>query len=202
MYFNPFGKVDELINDCIRAVISKHIGDNTPRNQTEFDEVTEALRGDLNDLVLEVALKVEKILSVGHKVSKQIKGKVSLDMLQAQAYIGAHLDSLIYKGFISDAGVDRLEDLLRYVKAVDKRLEKIKVDANKDRASQIELDKLYEQYDKLMDKLPKGQPIPSDLRDVYWMLEELKVSMFAQTLGTKYPVSAKRVKQAMADVEL
>ena len=202
MYFNPFGKVDELINDCIRAVIAKRIGEDVPRTQQGFEQVTESLRGELNDLVLEVALKVEKILSVGHKVSKQIKGKVSLDMLQAQAYIGAHLDSLIYKGFISDAGVDRLEDLHRYVKAVEKRLEKIKVDANKDRISQIELDKLYEQYDKLMDKLVKDQPIPEALRDIYWMLEELKVSMFAQTLGTKFPVSAKRIKQAMAEIEL
>ena len=202
MYFNPFGKIDELINDCIRAVIAEHVGDNTPRTEQDFAKVTEELRGDLNDLVLAVALKVEKILSVGHKVSKQIKGKVSLDMLQAQAYIGAHLDSLIYKGFISEAGVERLDDLLRYVKAVDKRLEKIKVDANKDRASQIELDKLYEQYDKLMDKLPKGQPVPEALTDVYWMLEELKVSMFAQTLGTKYPVSGKRIKQALAEIEL
>ena len=202
MYFNPFGKVDELINDCIRAVIMHHIGQDTPRTPADFERVKEALRGNLNELVLEVALKVEKILSVGHKVSKQIKGKVSLDMLQAQAYIGAHLDSLIFKGFISEAGVAKLDDLLRYVKALEKRLEKIKVDANKDRMNQLELDKLYDAYDKLMDKLTKDQPVPNDVRAVYWMLEELKVSMFAQTLGTPYPVSAKRIKQAIAAIEL
>ena len=202
MYFNPFGKVDELINDCIRAVILQHVGAEVPRTEQDYNRVCDSLRADLNDLVLAVALKVEKILSIGHKVSKQIKGKVSLDMLQAQAYIGAHLDSLIYKGFISDAGVDKLDDLLRYVKAVEKRLEKIKVDGNKDRVNQIELDKLYELYDKMMDKIAKDQPIPEALREVYWMLEELKVSMFAQTLGTKYPVSGKRIKQALAEIEL
>ncbi len=202
MYFNPFGKIDELINDCIRAVIFHHVGNDIPRTEQEFEQVCETLRGDLNDLVLAVALKVEKILVVGHKISKQIKGKVSLDMLQAQAHIGAHLDSLIFKGFISEAGVDKLDDLLRYIKALEKRLDKIKVDANKDRANQIELDKLYEQYDRLMDKLAKDQPVPEALREVYWMLEELKVSMFAQTLGTKYPISGKRIKQAMAEIEL
>lgn len=202
MYFNPFGKVDELINDCIRAVIMKHIGENTPRTPEQFESVKETLRGDLNELVLAVALKVEKILSVGHKVSKQIKGKVSLDMLQAQAYIGAHLDSLVFKGFISEAGIDKLDDLHRYMKALEKRLEKIKSDANKDRINQIELDKLYELYDKLMDKIAKDQPVPEEVRDVYWMLEELKVSMFAQTLGTPYPISAKRIKQAIAEIDL
>lgn len=202
MYFNPFGKVDELINDCIRAVIMKHIGEHTPRTAEQFETVKETLRGDLNELVLAVALKVEKILSIGHKVSKQIKGKVSLDMLQAQAYIGAHLDSLVFKGFISEAGIDKLDDLLRYMKALEKRLEKIKSDANKDRINQIELDKLYELYDKLMDKIAKDQPVPEEVRNVYWMLEELKVSMFAQTLGTPYPISAKRIKQAIAEIDL
>jgi ATP-dependent helicase HrpA len=148
---------------------------------------------------LEVALKVEKILFVGHKIAKQLKGKVTFDMIQAHAHIKAHLESLVYKGFISECGIDKLDDIYRYVQGLEKRMEKLKVDANKDRTNQIELDKVYDLFDQQMDKLPKGVRTPKELQDIYWMLEELRVSMFAQTLGTKYPISIKRIKQAIND---
>lgn len=199
LYFNPFGKIDQLINDCIRAVIDQELGTDVPREQQAFESFCEALRADLNDKVLSVALKVEKVLYIGHSISKRLKGKVSLDMIQSHAYIKAHLESIVYKDFVSECGADRLEDVLRYAQALEKRLEKLKVDPTKDRINQIELDKVYDLYDKAADKLPKGSPIPEQLREIYWMIEELRVSLFAQQLGTKYPISAKRIKQAIAD---
>lgn len=203
MYFNPFGKIDELINDCIRAVIRHRISEHqVPRVQDEFEAVRESLRGELNDLVLQAALKVEKILLIAHKISKSLKGKVSFDMIQSTGYIKAHLDSLVYKGFVSECGIEKLDDIHRYVQALEKRLEKIKVDVTKDRMNQLELDKLYDLYDKLIDKLAKDMPIPKEISDVYWMIEEFRVSLFAQSLGTKYPISGKRIKQAINNIEL
>ena len=199
LYFNPFGKIEHLIDDCIRAVIDHELGDAPVRDQLGFEQFCESLRADLNDKVLDVALKVEKVLLIGHSISKQLKGKVSLDMIQSHAYIKAHLESIVFKGFVSECGVARLDDLVRYAKALEKRLEKLKVDATKDRMNQIELDKVYELYDKASDKLPKGAPIPKDLREIFWMIEELRVSLFAQQLGTKFPISSKRIKQALAD---
>lgn len=200
LYFNPFGQIDQLINDCIRAVIHKEVEQTVPRSQDAFNQLRDKIRAELNDTVLDAALQVEKILLVGHKISKQLKGKVSLDMIQANAYIKAHLDSLIYKGFVSECGIDRLSDIYRYVLALEKRLEKIKIDANKDRMNQIELDKVYDLYDKLTDKLPKELPVPTSITDVYWMIEELRVSLFAQGIGTKYPISIKRIKQAINEL--
>ncbi|NVK25080.1 MAG: ATP-dependent RNA helicase HrpA, partial [Gammaproteobacteria bacterium] len=202
MYFNPFGKVDELINDCIRAVLFAEFSQDLPRTAELFDQKTEKLRGEINELVLATALKVEKILLIGHKISKQLKGKVSFDMIQAHGYVKAHLDSLIYKGFVSECGVERLDDIYRYIQALEKRLEKIKVDANKDRVNQIELDKVYDLYDKLAEKYGKGVSLPEPVREIYWMIEELRVSMFAQNLKTKYPISSKRIKQAIAEIDI
>ncbi|PQJ55250.1 ATP-dependent RNA helicase HrpA [Psychrosphaera saromensis] len=200
LYFNPFGQIDQLISDCIRAVITKEVTDNVPRTQDAFNALRDKIRGELNDTVFDAAMQVEKILLVGHKISKQLKGKISFDMIQANAYIKAHLDSLIYKGFVSECGIDRLPDIYRYVLALEKRLEKIKIDANKDRMNQIDLDKIYDLYDKLTDKLPKELPIPTAITDVYWMIEELRVSLFAQGIGTKYPISIKRIKQAINEL--
>ena len=200
LYFNPFGQVEQLIQDCIRAVI-KHDLKELPRAQKDFEAFREGIRSELNDKVYDVAIRVEKILSVGHGISKQLKGKVPLDMIQAHAYIKAHLESLIYKGFISECGIERLIDIKRYMDGLSKRLDKLKVDAVKDRMNQIELDKVYDLYDKAINKVPRGLEVPPELQEVYWMIEELKVSMYAQNLGTKYPISVKRIKQALKELE-
>ncbi|MDO6720101.1 ATP-dependent RNA helicase HrpA [Psychrosphaera sp. 1_MG-2023] len=199
LYFNPFGKIEQLIEDCIRATIDVELKDNVPRTKSQFDDFREMLRGDLNEKVLSVAQQVEQILLIGHRVSKQLKGKVSFDMIQSTSYIKAHLDSLIFKGFVSECGVERLPDIKRYVAALEKRMEKLKVDATKDRFNQIELDKVYDLYDKQIEKVQKGMPMPEKLREIYWMIEELRVSMFAQQLGTKFPISTKRIKQAVSE---
>ena len=200
LFFNPFGKVEQLIYDCIRAVIDDELN-QLPRTQKEFEQFREAIRAGLNEKVYAAAVQVEKILAIGHRISKQLKGKVSLDMIQAHAYIKAHLESLIYKGFVSECGLAKLPDIARYTLALEKRLEKIKVDANKDRMNQIELDKVYDLYDKLVEKQPKGLALPASVIDIFWMIEELRVSMFAQTLGTKYPISIKRIKQAINELK-
>lgn len=85
------------------------------------------------------------------------------------------------------------------MKALQVRQEKLKVDLSKDRQTQIELDKIYDDYDKLLNRLPKNTPTPTEVEDIYWMIEELRVSLFAQTLGTKFPVSGKRIKQAITE---
>lgn len=198
LYFNPFGKIESLIEDCVKATIKAMVEENVPRNEAEFFHLQQTVSKDLNDLVLETTLKVEKALAIGHQISKQLKGKVSFDMIQANAYLKSHLDSLIYKGFVSDFSANRLEDLIRYVKALEVRAEKIKVDINKDRQHQITLDKLNESFKDAKSKFKNNAIMPEELAEIRWMIEELRVSLFAQTLGTKYPISEKRVKQALA----
>jgi ATP-dependent helicase HrpA len=198
LYFNPFGQVEGLIKDCVKATIKEKIINSVPRNEAEFYHVQKAIEKSLNDDVLETTLQVEKILAIGHQVSKQLKGKVSLDMMQSNGLLITHLNSLIYKDFVSESGVSKLPDILRYIKALEVRVEKIKIDPNKDRQSQIELDKLSASYQEQLKKLPRGASLPPELEEIKWMIEELRVSFFAQSLGTKYPISAKRIKQAMS----
>ncbi|MDA8622100.1 ATP-dependent RNA helicase HrpA [Psychrosphaera sp.] len=200
LYFNPFGQIEALIKDCVKTAIENEVKNRPPRNEAEFFHLQESIGEELNELVYEITQKVEKVLLIGHQIAKKLKGKVSLDMIQANAYIKAHLESLIYKDFVSEVGYEKLDDLLRYVKALEIRHEKLKFDASKDRQTQIELDKVYESYDALLKRLPKGFPIPKDVEEIYWMIEELRVSLFAQQLGTKYPISAKRIKQAISEV--
>jgi ATP-dependent helicase HrpA len=61
----------------------------------------------------------------------------------------------------------------------------------------LTLDSLEQDYKKLLKKY--SSVVPDEVSEIYWMLQELRVSFFAQTLGTKYPVSEKRVKNAMEE---
>ncbi|MGO3645067.1 MAG: DUF3418 domain-containing protein, partial [Pseudoalteromonas sp.] len=125
-----------------------------------------------------------------------------LSMITAHGDIKSQLESLIFKGFVSSHGANKLNDLIRYLKAVQRRLEKLPVDPNRDRLCVLELDKVAAAYQMLVKKTPSGMPLPPELQEIAWMQQELRVSLFAQTLGTPYPISAKRVLNAIKEYDV
>lgn len=203
LYFNPFGKVNDLIDDCIAAAVdSLLIKYGNIRTADAFEKAKEQIRGELGDTVVEIATQVEQVLSIAHGLNKRMKGRVDLTMITAHGDIKSQLQSLVFKGFVSQHGAAKMTDLIRYLKAIERRLEKLPVDPNRDRLCVLELEKVAEQYQKLANKIPKGMPIPEEISAIFWMQQELRVSLFAQTLGTPYPVSAKRVLNAIKECEL
>tara|TARA_B100001063_G_scaffold247327_1_gene292707 strand:- start:10520 stop:14410 length:3891 start_codon:yes stop_codon:yes gene_type:complete len=203
LYFNPFGKVNDLINDCIAAAVDSLLTKyGNIRTADAFEKAKEQIRGELGDTVVEIATQVEQVLSIAHGLNKRMKGRVDLTMITAHGDIKSQLQSLVFKGFVSQHGAAKMTDLIRYLKAIERRLEKLPVDPNRDRVCVLELEKVAEQYQKLANKIPKGMPIPEEISAIFWMQQELRVSLFAQTLGTPYPVSAKRVLNAIKECEL
>lgn len=192
MYQNPFGSVTNLIDDCIAAACNKLLQDKHVRDRSEFDAIRDEVRAEINEQTLKVALEVEHILRLAHGIAKKLKGKADLTMIQAQGDIKAQLQSLVYKGFVSDIGWQRLVDVQRYLQALEKRLEKLAIDPNKDRLAMLEVSKAEQAYQSTL-KEYKHKSVPESLGETRWMLQELRVSLFAQTLGTAYPISAKRV---------
>ena len=87
----------------------------------------------------------------------------------------------------------RLKDWQRYLQALSKRIEKLKVDVNRDRIQQLSIQKVQAAFDDVLGKQPKGQPVAKELLETQWMIHELRVSLFAQQLGTAYPISEKRI---------
>lgn len=201
LYFNPFGKVLELIDDCIHAAVDKLVSVQPwPENEADFTALKEFVRAELGDEVVRIALKVEQILTLSHDIQKKLKGKVDLKHIQGQGEIKQHLDSLVFKGFVSAHGASRLDDVLRYLQALQKRQEKLPIDPNRDRLMSLDHAKAQEAYQNLLGKYA-GRLVPEPVQDIYWMLEELKVSLFAQTLGTPYPISVKRILLAVNELK-
>ncbi|WP_268237436.1 ATP-dependent RNA helicase HrpA [Bowmanella pacifica] len=195
LYFNPFGQIKALIDDCISAAIDQLVGDNpeSVRTQQQYQQLHDLIRADLNDRMLAIAIKVEKGLTLAHEIHKKLKGNVPLTMINAVGDIKANLDELVYPGFVTDIGTGRLDDWNRYLMAIAKRLEKLPIDPGKDRQHQLIVSKVVDQWKNKLNKVPRGQPINEELLAVKWMIQELRVSFFAQQLGTAYPISEKRI---------
>lgn len=202
LYFNPFGRVLELIDDCIAAGVDELIMQQPlPQNDKDFAVLRDKVRADIGDTVVVVALKVEQILTLCHDITKRLKGKVDLTHVQSQADIKQQLEELIFKGFVSQHGAARLDDLLRYLQAMQKRLEKLPVDPHRDRLLMHEYEKAADAYNSLLGKYAGNSVLPEPVTTIYWMLQELKVSLHAQQLGTPYPVSVKRVLNAVSELK-
>ncbi|WP_137167251.1 ATP-dependent RNA helicase HrpA [Salinimonas lutimaris] len=205
LYFNPFGQVKALIDDCIfagidalRAEYEASSAGTVIRDDRRFTACVDHVRANINDKVLDIAQQVETGLTLAHQCQKQMKGSVPLTMVSAMGDVKAHLSSLVYAGFVSDIGADRLADWNRYLKALARRLEKLPVDPTKDRQAQLAIEKVQDDFERALKKYPTGKA-PQSLVDVRWMIEELRVSLFAQQLGTAYPISAKRIHNFIAE---
>ncbi|HDY7894013.1 TPA: ATP-dependent RNA helicase HrpA [Vibrio vulnificus] len=199
LYFNPYGKVLDLIDDCIACGVDKLIEEQGGLvwEPEKFEALKEHVRAELGDTVVDIAKQVETILTTAFNINKKLKGKIDFTMAFALSDIKAQIEGLIFKGFATECGWKRLPDILRYMKAIERRMEKLPIDPNKDRLHMLKIESVVKDYKELLNKIPKGLAVPENVKDIRWMIEELRVSFFAQQLGTPYPVSDKRVKNAI-----
>ena len=195
LYFTPFGRVLDLIDDCIACAVDKLIADfgGFVWNEEGFDKLRDFVRENLNEVTVDIAQKVEQILTLTHQLNQRLKGKIDFTMAFALSDMKSQISGLIYQGFVQKSGYARLPDLLRYLQAIDKRMDKLAQDVNRDRAAMLRVEQVQQAYQQLLAKLPKSKPISDEVAEIRYMIEELRVSLFAQQLGTKYQVSDKRV---------
>ena len=195
LYFTPFGRVLDLIDDCIACAVDKLIADfgGFVWNEEGFDKLRDFVRENVNEVTVDIAQKVEQILTLTHQLNQRLKGKMDFTIAFALSDMKSQIAGLIYQGFVQKSGYARLPDLLRYLQAIDKRMDKLAQDVNRDRAAMLRVEQVQQAYQQLLAKLPKSKPISDEVVEIRYMIEELRVSLFAQQLGTKYQVSEKRV---------
>ena len=204
LYFTPFGRVLDLIDDCIACAVDKLIADfgGFVWNEEDFDKLRDFVRENVNEVTVDIAKKVEQILTLTHQLNQRLKGKMDFTMAFALSDMKSQISGLIYQGFVQKSGYARLPDLLRYLQAIDKRIDKLAQDVNRDRAAMLRVEQVQQAYQQLLAKLPKSKPISDEVAEIRYMIEELRVSLFAQQLGTKYQVSEKRVLNLIDEGEI
>ncbi|HTI23307.1 MAG TPA: DUF3418 domain-containing protein, partial [Kutzneria sp.] len=198
---NPHGGVPALLNDCIATAVDKLVADGggVVFDQAGFEKLLVRARSGLNETVLDVVNRVRRVLNAAHAAERQLAAaKFAPDASVAD--IRAQLRSLVHADFAAETGYQRLPDVERYLKAIERRLEKLPENPQRDVQRTEEIAEITGEYRALLAAVPKGEPVDKALRAIGWMIEELRVSYFAQTLGTAYPISEKRIYKAMDDL--
>ncbi|MDQ0820279.1 ATP-dependent helicase HrpA [Arthrobacter sp. V4I6] len=194
---NPHGSVSALIADCALAAIDKLTPAELPWDEASFKALYEKVRAELIDTVFTVTAVVERILASTRRIEKQLKGTTSLALISALNDIKSQLEQLVYPGFVARTGYAQLSQLPRYLAAIEKRLEKLPTNVQRDAQQMAAVQALEDDYDDAVSALLPGRRAGAELTQVRWMLEELRVSLFAVELGTAYSVSEKRIRAVL-----
>ncbi|WP_066901948.1 ATP-dependent RNA helicase HrpA [Mycolicibacterium houstonense] len=193
---NPDGTLTALLEDCVDAAADVLL----PKpvwTRAEFTAVVDRAGKELGPTTQAAVSRVGKVLAAAHEVHVALPDKPSPAQADAIADIRSQLDRLLPRGFVTAIGVARLTDLTRYVTAITRRLERLPhgLGADRDRMSRVHA--VEDAYDELVQALSPARAQADDIRGIAWQIEELRVSLWAQQLGTPRPVSEQRIYKAI-----
>ncbi|VVM79395.1 hypothetical protein PS634_02235 [Pseudomonas fluorescens] len=204
LLYRELGRIDALIEDILLASLDSCVLEGEaelPRDGAGLLSLAERKRADWTEHAERLAKLTLEILKLWHGLQKRFKGKIDLAQAVALNDIKAQLGKLVYPGFVRETPAQWLKEMPRYLKAIEMRLEKLPGQVQKDRVWSIELAGLWAQYQARADKHRQEGKRDPELAVYRWWMEEYRVSLFAQQLGTKMPVSDKRLSKQWAMVE-
>jgi ATP-dependent helicase HrpA len=186
---------DEWADDCLSCAVDAELdrAGGPVWSAKAFDRLRRHVESETADLLVAVASDSLEILDELREIREATRTLVGDQYADARFDIDEQMDRLIYPGFLAGVGTKRLSDMLRYLRAVARRLEALPDRVERDRELMERIRELENERDDLADAVLGSL----DLIDIAWMLQELRVSSFAQTLGTKGKVSEKRITEAM-----
>ena len=199
---NPHGSVAALFADCVACAVDGLIGEagGLAWDADGFDRIVGHVRPRLHAASYEVVTWAEEILRGAHEARLRLDGLGSPALEPAAVDIRAQLDRLIAPGFLTTAGRSRLPALARYVKAIGRRLDKLTENAGRDAQQMVMVHRVQDAYERALAALPPEARSADAVREIRWQIEELRVSLFAQTLRTPSPVSERRIMAAIENI--
>lgn len=203
LYFNRFGTLAELIEACVFTATDTLIDQNGGMvwDQQAFEQLLVLIKNKINSLTGEIVTQVDCILTLHFRINKKLKEHVSLSLAVPLSDIKNQLSKLIYKDFVVQTGYPKLLDVHRYLMAIEHRLDKLGPERNKDNSKHRQIDRVETAYRGLLSNLVKSPQQLDACKPIRWMIEEFRVSLFAQLLGTPYPISEKRIMQQIEKVK-
>ncbi|MFF5476794.1 ATP-dependent RNA helicase HrpA [Streptomyces sp. NPDC012935] len=192
---NPHGSIQALFDDCAMAAADRLIGDfgGPAWDEESYRKLYDKVRAEIVDTTVRAVGQVQQVLAAWHAAERRLKAVRSPVLLANLTDVRKQLDALVKPGFVTQTGLRRLPDLMRYLIAVDRRLQQMPTNVQRDTTRMEKVHEMQDEYAWLLEQMPQGRPVPSQVLDVRWMLEELRVSYFAHALGTAYPISDKRI---------
>ncbi|GGV01098.1 ATP-dependent helicase [Streptomyces filipinensis] len=196
---NPHGSIQALFDDCAMAAADKLIADfgGPVWDEESYRKLYDKVRAEIVDTTVRTVAQVQQVLAAWQACERRLKASGSPVLLANLTDVRKQLDALVKPGFVTWAGIRRLPDLMRYLVAADRRLQQMPTGVQRDTTRMEKVHEMQDEYAWLLEQLPQGRPVPQQVLDIRWMIEELRVSYFAHALGTAYPVSDKRIVKAI-----
>ena len=196
---NPHGGVAAMFADCISCAADYLMAEagGPAWDRDGFERLSAAVRPRLHEVTGDVVRRVESALRLAHAVESRLEDLRGDAARAAVADLRAQLSGLIHPGFVTATGYRRLPHLARYLQAMERRLDKLPENPARDAANMAVAQRVEQAYRQAAADLTSAGRAGAGLAETRWMLEELRVSLFAQTLGTPAPVSENRVLAAL-----
>ncbi|WP_328363498.1 ATP-dependent RNA helicase HrpA [Mycobacterium sp. NBC_00419] len=193
---NPDGSLAALLDDCADAAVD--VLATTPVwTKAEFGVLRDRVGTALAGTTREVLGRVEKVLTALQEVQVALPERPAASTADAVADIRAQLAGLLPERFVTATGATHLADLARYLTAVVRRLERLSQAPGADRDRMARVHAVRDAYTELLQALSPARAAAADVRDIARMIEEFRVSLWAQQLGTPRPVSEQRIYRAI-----
>ena len=192
-----------LLDDCLAACVDAELRVRHPdgllRTRAEFETVRDAVAAEIMDRMFETVSLVARIVKASRDADRAIAKASSMHLMAALGDARAQLEGLVPGGFVSATGLERLRHLPRYLEGIALRVRKLVDNPGRDRQSMNQLEGSIAAFEAAGGRIPIDVEAPERLIRVRWMLEELRVGLFAQELRTAETVSPQRIAKALAD---
>jgi ATP-dependent helicase HrpA len=190
---SPYRKVSDLFDDCVVCAVDQLLGDLGGPAWTEagFNALRTGVSHALTESVVYVVTVVAGVLAIANGIEMRLAALRAPSLAPSIDDIERQLAGLVGPGFVAATGVERLPDLMRYLEGIELRLDKLPTGADRDFDNLRRVQRLERRYGELLGAL--GPVADEDTEAIRWMIEELRISYFAQGLGTARTVSEKRI---------
>ena len=197
---SPYRTTAELIEDAVSARIDQVLdgGDSSPWTRAAFEQARDAASAGLVDVLFRTVGTVLRVITAARDADRAIKQATNLSLISPLGDARSQLDGLVFAGFISSTGLDRLPRLPVYLNGIAYRVERLVQNPGRDRVWMTDVERATAMYLAAGGALPLTPELPDALVRTRWLLEELRISLFAQPLGTAEPVSVQRIAKALA----
>ncbi|MEO6199967.1 MAG: ATP-dependent RNA helicase HrpA [Cryobacterium sp.] len=199
---SPYRSTAALFEDCLAASVDDVLFRVKPGGQVfmkaEFDTIRDRVSGVVMDSMFETVGLVARVLAASRTADKLLKASTSMALLPALSDARQQLDGLVYPGFVSATGLAQLRHLPRYLAGITARTPKLVDNPNRDRVWMNEVQAATAKFTDAGGAIPLPPTAPANLVRVRWMIEELRISLFAQELRAAESVSLQRIQKVLA----